>query len=112
MSRRITAEVKLERREATGERDRKNVPIYTHSEPEDVGVYSIAPTTSEEPRGDGRPNAVITGWTIFAPLGTQVSAYDRITLPDGTLTEVVGDIGRWKRNPHARSHRLLRNEGV
>ena len=110
--RRITAQVKVERRSATETRNRHGNPVYEYGAPEPVGVYSIAPATSSESSETGRPNSVVTGWTIHAPLDTQVSAYDRITLPDGTRTEVIGEVGRWERNPHAVASRLLRNEGV
>lgn len=112
MRRRITATVQVERRITGEERDRKGNPLYTFDPPTPVGVYAITPNVSTEPDEVGRPNAVVTGWTLYAPLDTRVSAYDRVTLPAGTRTEVVGEVARWEKNPHTRVHRMLRNEGI
>lgn len=39
---------------------------------------------------------VLSGYTVLMPTGTTVTPYDRVTLPDGLLYEVVGTPGRWR----------------
>lgn len=75
------------------------------ADPVSVPVYAIAPTTSTEP-GDPNRTSVITGWTVFAPIGTRIGPHDRVDLPgvDG-VCEVVGEVARWDRNPHVTTTR-------
>lgn len=91
----------VSRRSDTPELDRHRNPVYTYSEFEPVQVFVVAPSTRSEPTEQGRSNAVLTAWDIYAPLDTTVGPYDRVRLPDGTITEVIGEVGRWADNPHA-----------
>lgn len=91
----------ISRRSDTPQRDRHGNPVQTYSPYTPALVYVIAPSSRTEPTEQGRPNAVLTAWDIYAPLGLSIGPYDRVQLPDGTETEVVGEIGRWAQNPHA-----------
>lgn len=67
------------------------------SQPIYVGVYSIAPTASNEPYEAGR-EAVITGLTVLAPSGTKVSRLDRVIVAGEEYT-VEGEIANWDMGP-------------
>lgn len=99
--RRPRVTIGVSRRADTTQRDRHGNPVQTYSEYEPTAVYVVAPSTRTEPTEQGRPNAVLTAWDIYAPLTLNIGPYDRVRLPDGTDTEVVGEIGRWADNPHA-----------
>lgn len=84
------------RRHNTGAEDAHGNPIEGHGEPEDLLVYAIAPSTSDEPQA-GR-NLVVTGYTLLAPPGTDIDPLDLIVI-DGEDYKVVGDYGDWTRGP-------------
>lgn len=65
------------------------------AEPEPLPIYAVAPVSQEEPGGQGRRLAVATGWDIYAPPGTQVSAHDVIVLPNVGECEVIGEPEHW-----------------
>jgi hypothetical protein len=53
-------------------------PDWTHSTQR--SVYTLAPPEprpSDEPVEDAR-NAVVSGWTLYLPIGSNVSAYERV----------------------------------
>lgn len=89
------------KRRVSGGKDRHGNPVNTWAEPVTVPVLGIAPASREEPREQGRFDAVYTVWTIYAPLGTEVGPYDRVVLPGGVETDVVGEVGVWSNNPHS-----------
>lgn len=64
-------------------------------EPEPLAVYAVAPVSQEEPGVQGRRFSTETGWDVYAPAGTQVSAHDVVILPDVGECEVVGEPEIW-----------------
>lgn len=64
----------------------------------DVLVYSIAPTSTDEPSEAGRSSAVVTGLTVLAPVGTVIGPKD-IVIIDGDEYQVDGDISDWSKGP-------------
>lgn len=82
-------------------------PVDAFTDPEDLPVLAVAPASRDEPTDTGRPYATVSGWTVYAPLGTVVSPYDRVVLPawvvppDGAECQIVGEVAVWDRNPHA-----------
>lgn len=59
-------------------------------------VLTIAPPEprpSEEPVGDAR-NAVVSGWTLYLPAGSGVTAYDRVRVR-GEEFPVQGQPAAW-----------------
>lgn len=105
--RRITATIEVQRYSESTVRDAhgNSVASWTSTA---VGVYAIAPKQSVEPDELGR-RAVVTGLTVYAPLGTDVRPHDRVVLPHGVTYEVVGEIAVWDNNPHVP---VTRNSGV
>lgn len=101
------------KRYADGAVDRYNNPTKTWLTAVDVLVYGIAPTSSDEPFEAGR-NEVLTGKTVFAPVGTVIGAQDRVVI-DGDEYEVDGEIGDWSKGPFSWSPgieiKLKRAEG-
>lgn len=85
------------KRHVAGSADRYNNPADSWSAPVDVLVYGIAPTSSAEPFESGR-NAVVTGKTVLAPVGTVIGAKDRVVI-DSEEYEVDGDISDWSDGP-------------
>lgn len=83
------------------ERDRHGNAKHTFSDFQPEYVYLIAPSSRTEPTEQGRSNAVLSKWDIYGPLSLTIGPYDRVKLPDGTITEVVGEVGRWDHNPHS-----------
>lgn len=55
----------------------------------------IAPRESTEPTADGR-NSVITGRTLYAEPGEDVTAHDRVELPGDGVWQVDGDPADWR----------------
>lgn len=96
-------------RSTTTQRDRHGNPVAGPPVVETVKVWVIAPRTRDEPRTQDRPGAVSTVWDIYAPLTVHLDHRDQVTLPTGEVCEVIGDVGVWANNPHAR---LPGNEGI
>lgn len=82
-------------RHQPGTTDAHGNPTTTYST-ETLQVYGIAPTSATEQASLGRDWATTSTWEIYAPPGTQISAYDRVTLPDGTETQVLGEPRIWE----------------
>lgn len=80
-----------------GAEDAHGNSVDSWSAPIKVSVYSVAPTTSDEPFQAGR-DSVITGLTVLAPTGTQIGPYDRVIWL-GEEYSVKGDIGDWNHGP-------------
>lgn len=99
--RRPRVTIGISHRSDSPQRDRHGNPVYTYSVFEPVKVFVVAPSARTEPTEQGRPNAVLTAWDIYGPLDLTVGPYDRVRLPEGTITEVIGEVGRWADNPHA-----------
>jgi hypothetical protein len=59
----------------------------------DVLVYAISPRQSSEEDESGR-RLVISGLTVYAPLGVSVGPHDRVVVDDVTY-EVEGEPGVW-----------------
>lgn len=97
--RRITEVVQVRRYEE-GAVDRYGNEVPGWSAPVDVGVYVVSPRQSVEPDESGR-RAIITGLTVYAPLGTVVNPRDRV-LVGGVSHEVVGEPAVWDDNPGTR----------
>lgn len=85
------------KRYTEGSVDQYNNPTKSWSAPVAVEVYSIAPTTSAEPFEAGR-NAVITGLTVLAPVGTVIGPKDRVVI-NSEEYEVDGKIADWSKGP-------------
>lgn len=83
-------------RHQLGTTDAHGNPTVTYSAPETLPVYGIAPTSTTEQATLGRDWATTSTWDIYAPPGTKISAYDRVTLPDGTEAQVLGESRIWK----------------
>ena len=110
INRRPRIPIEVSHRAETPTKDRHGNPVYAYSGWETRRVYVIAPAARDEPsEQEGRPNAVLTGWNIYGPPTTSIGPYDRVRLPDGTVTEVVGEPGVWANNPHSPTGR---HEGV
>jgi hypothetical protein len=101
------------KRYADGAVDRHNNPTKTWLTAVDVEVYGIAPTSSDEPFEAGR-NAVVTGLTVLAPVGTVIGPKDRVVI-DSEEYEVDGEIADWSKGPFSWSPgieiKLKRAEG-
>lgn len=80
-----------------GQTDAHGNVTESFSDPVSVPVYSIAPTTSDEPYEAGR-EAVVTGLSVLAPIDTNITAYDRVVW-DGEEYTVEGDIADWSKGP-------------
>lgn len=65
-----------------------------------VGVYGVAPSSSEEPEDRNR-SAVVTAWDIYAPPGTRIGPHDVVRLPgvEGDC-QVLGEPALWEHNPY------------
>lgn len=79
--------------------DRYNNPTTSWLSAVAVLVYSIAPTSSDEPFEAGR-NAVITGLSVLAPVGTVIGPKDRVVI-DSVEYVVDGAIADWSKGPFA-----------
>lgn len=84
-----------------GTKDAHGNPSQGYSNPTEALVYAVAPTITQEPTtgNQGRDYATSTTWDIYAPLTAQIGPYDRITLPNGTTCEVIGNPKRWQYSP-------------
>lgn len=91
-------------RRVTGEKDRRGNPVVSWAAPETVMVYGVASRNRDEPFEQGRNEAISTIWDVYAPLGVEISPYDRVQLPHGEQCEVVGEVGVWDHNPHVLAH--------
>lgn len=109
---RLTATVNVRRR-VDGAQDRYGTPVPSWAPPEAVDVYAVAPraasNSTPEPGVTGRPDLLIVGLTVFAPLGTEIGAGDRVDY-GGDTWEVVGLPGVWKSSPVSTGN--LTNGGV
>mgnify|MGYP006867811838 CR=1 FL=1 len=63
-----------------------------------IHVFGVAPRQRTENDVLGRDFSTLSGWEIYAPKGTQISAHDRVVLPEG-VCEVVGEPARWDFTP-------------
>jgi hypothetical protein len=114
--RRVSEVIQVLRYQEDATRDRYGNPVPGYAAPVDVGVYVVSPRQSVEEDEVGR-RPIITGLTVYAPLGTVVAAHDRV-IADGLTYEVEGEPAVWDGNPHSarRSHggvqfNLVRSEG-
>lgn len=58
-----------------------------------IDVYAVAPRDHEEEHSNGRA-AVLVGFTVYAPAGTDILTTDRLIIRGG-LHEVDGEPGVW-----------------
>lgn len=95
----LAAEIEVGQYTQTGERDEAGDFIEGYVSRK-VGVYGIAPSTSEEPEARNR-SAVVTAWDIYAPPGTRIGPHDVVRLPgvEGDC-QVVGEPAIWEHNPY------------
>lgn len=94
------------RRRVEGARDRHGNTTATWSD-ENIMVYGVAPRQQSENATTGRDFATLTGWEIYAPAGTVISAYDRVLLTVGrglVECEVVGEPAEWSFTPPLGNH--------
>lgn len=112
MRRRITAFISWEKRVSTGEIDRHRNPIYEWQAQDPLPVYLVAPATRDEPIEAGRPNAIRSGWDIYAPYDCPIEEHDRVTLPNGTTAYVKGEIRHWGDNPNVSPARAREHMGT
>lgn len=96
--RRVSEFVQVHRYQA-GAVDRYGNPVPGWADPVSVGVFAVSPRESVEEDTVGR-RPIITGLTVYAPLGTAVAARDRVTV-DGALYDVEGEPAVWDANPHS-----------
>lgn len=66
--------------------------------PEPITGCLLAPGSSNEPTEAGR-DSVTTTATLYAPPGTTIGPRDRVTTPDGTTWDVVGEPAAWPPPP-------------
>lgn len=85
------------KRYQTGAKDAHGNTLDTWADPISVGVYSIAPATSDEPYENGR-ESIVTGLTVLAPAGTEIDARDLVVIDNEDYT-VEGDIANWNQGP-------------
>lgn len=88
-------------RQILGDRDAHGNQRRTYRPPEMVQVYGIAPASATEQASLGRDWATTSTWDIYAPPGTELSAYDRVILPDGSECEVIGTPRTWSQTGFA-----------
>ncbi|UEJ84009.1 hypothetical protein Bra3105_06765 [Brachybacterium halotolerans subsp. kimchii] len=101
--RRITTALAIRRR-LEGAKDIYNNPKKAHGEPEAWPVYAVSPRSSTEPQEPNR-DLVITGITVFAPVGGPTPGpHDLVDYGDDTW-QVTGKVGTWDENPHVVSTR-------
>lgn len=74
-------------------------PVVGFTAPEPVHVYGIAPKVAVESVESGQDYTTDTSWDIYAPLGTAVESFDRVILPTGEVTEVIGEPMVWDNKP-------------
>lgn len=72
------------RRAVLGERDAHGNQRRTYADPEILFVDAVVPT-----------GATTSTWDIYAPPGTELGPYDRVTLPGGIECEVLGEPRAW-----------------
>jgi head-tail adaptor len=80
-----------------GATDAHGNPVESWGSVENVAVYAVAPSFSNEPAGSGR-DAVITGLSVLAPLGTDIDAKDRAVWNSEEYT-IEGDLADWTNGP-------------
>lgn len=85
------------KRHVAGAKDAHGNKSESWLDPEFVRVYSIAPTSSQEPPEAGR-GAVITNITVLAPPTVTVDRLDRIVIGEDEYT-VEGEVGNWNQGP-------------
>lgn len=84
------------RRFTTGAKDRHGNATTGHLEPQDVQVFAVYPTVSDEAQV-GRSD-VTEGLTVLAPTGTEIGPHD-VVLWLGDPYEVNGEPGDWSHGP-------------
>ena len=84
-------------RDSPGGFDQYGDPIPSTTTRIAVDHCLIAPTTSTEPTQRGR-TGVVTGWSVFAPAGTDARFTDRVEIPrEGTIVcRIDGEVGDWQ----------------
>lgn len=65
----------------------------------DIKRCLVVPNQSVEPTDRGR-SGVVTGWTVYAPTGTDARFTDQVEVR-GVLCEVDGEVGDWRADPLA-----------
>lgn len=73
-------------------------PDWLHASRTPVTGVSVQPTSSTESLTEPREQT-ITGWRVYTRAGVDIDlrSTDRVELDNGTVCEVLGEIGRW---PH------------
>lgn len=71
-------------------------PVEDWTAPVELDITTLSPA---EPRPSGEPvqasrNAVVSGWTLYLPEGSDVTARDRMRVR-GTVYRVLGDPAHW-----------------
>lgn len=74
-------------------------PVPAFADPIPVTVYGVAPRTAGQGTADGQDYTVEATWDIYAPLGTPIKAFDRLTLPTGQQVEVTAPPKVWDNAP-------------
>lgn len=80
-----------------GATDAHGNPVESWGSVENVAVYAVAPSFSNEPPESGR-DAVITGLSVLAPTDVVIGAKDRAVWNSEEYT-VEGDLGDWTTGP-------------
>lgn len=62
-----------------------------------IAGCAVAPRSSSE-RTDLR-DTIIRGYTLYAPYDADIEPTDQIVMPDSSVWQVDGDVGRWA-NPY------------
>lgn len=81
-------------------RDERGQPAYTEQET-DVPGCVVAPRQESPPVGGSEQQArdtVITGWTVYAPSGSDFGTTDRVRIR-GEVCDITGEPGDWGRSP-------------
>lgn len=85
---------------ATGEVDRHRNPIKRKLAPFPVLVYAVEPATKRDEATQDRPEALVEGWNLYAPVDADFERGDEVTLPYGEKGTVVVPPSRWRDNPY------------
>lgn len=80
-----------------GAEDAHGNPVESWGSVEDVAVYAVAPSFSNEPDQSGR-DSVITGLSILAPLSVVIGAKDRAVWKSDEYT-IEGELADWTYGP-------------
>lgn len=100
------------RAQVSGAVDRYGNPVSSFADPVEYAVYAVSPRQSVEEDETGR-RPIVTGLTVYAPLGVPVGPHDRVDV-DGVTYEVEGEPGKWvyrSPGPSGIQFNLVRSEG-